>query len=105
MNNPLVTIITPAYNCAKYLPETIESVLAQDYGNIEYHVIDDGSADNTLDILSGYEYGDKRLKGYWHKNCGEHKTINRGLEMVKCKYFMIVNADDPLLPKDISKLV
>lgn len=105
MNKPLVTIITPAYNCARYIAETIDSVLDQDYENIEYHVIDDGSTDDTLDTLHGYEYGGDKIIGHWHENLGEQKTINESFEWVKGKYFMIVNADDPLLPGAISKLV
>lgn len=104
-DKPLVTIITPAYNCAKFLPATIESVLNQDYKNIEYHVLDDGSTDDTLDILFGYEHSDSRMKGHSHKNRGEHKTVNEGLKLVRGKYFMYPNADDPLLPGAITKLV
>ena len=104
MNNPLVTIITPAYNCAKFLPETIDSVLDQSYRNIEYRVFDDGSTDNTLDILAGYEYGEPRFTAFAHRNMGEQRTVNKALTMVKGKYFMIVNADDPLLPGAIEHL-
>ena len=48
---PLVTVITPVYNQEKFLEETMLSVLEQDYPNIEYIVLDDGSVDNTLDII------------------------------------------------------
>lgn len=102
---PLVTIITPAYNCEKYIKETINSVLDNGYANIEYICINDGSKDGTLDIMAGFEYGEPRFTGYSHDNMGEHETINRGLRMAKGKYFMMVNADDPLLPGAIEKLV
>ena len=102
---PLVTIITPAYNCEKYIEETIKNVLDNGYDNIQYIFLDDGSKDNTIDIMAGYEFGEPKFKGYCHRNSGEQITINRGLAMVRGKYFMIVNADDPLLPGAIEKLV
>jgi len=105
MNKPLVSIITPAYNCAKYIAETIESVLSQDYENIECIVIDDGSEDNTLNIMAEYEYGEHRLKTFTQQNNGEQVTVNEALKVVEGKYFMIVNADDPLLPHAVSTLV
>ena len=105
MTKPLVTIITPAYNCEKYITQTIDSVLDNGYENIEYIVLDDGSSDGILDILAGYEYGEPRFTAFAHLNMGEQRTVNKALAMVKGKYFMIVNADDPLLPGAISKLV
>lgn len=111
MNNPLVTIITPAYNCEKFIEQTMDSVLENGYEHIKYIVIDDKSTDNTLDILAGYEYGieDRRLFVVsWKQNYGEQFTVNAGFDYVKKmrgKYFMIVNADDPLLPSAVSKMV
>jgi glycosyltransferase involved in cell wall biosynthesis len=102
MNKPLVTVITPTYNCAKFIEETVESVLSQDYTNIEYIIIDDGSTDNTLALLEKYK---DRAIILNHENRGEHKTVNRGLKLVHGKYFMYPNADDPLLPGAISTLV
>jgi len=105
MNKPLVTIITPAYNCEKYIAQTIDSVLDNGYENIEYIVIDDGSSDSILDILAGYEYGEPRFTAFAHLNMGEQRTVNKALAMVKGEYFMIVNADDPLMPGAINVLV
>lgn len=92
---PLVSIITPTYNRAGYLPETIDSVLGQDYPNIEYIVLDDGSTDNTPDILAQYE---ERIQWHRHPNMGEARTVNRGWEMATGEYIVTVNSDDPLLP-------
>jgi len=104
MNNPLVTIITPAYNCEKYILQTIDSVLDNGYENIQYLILDDCSTDGTLDILAGYEY-DNFLLTIGRVNVGEQRTVNEALELVSGKYFMIVNADDPLMPGAINVLV
>lgn len=99
---PLVTIITPAYNRADYLKETIESVLAQDYPNIEYIVLDDGSKDNTVELLEKYS---DRL--YWesHANMGEIRTVNKAYAMAKGEYIAVINSDDPILPGAVSTVV
>ncbi len=101
-NLPLVTIITPAYNRASYLDETILSVLGQDYPNTEYIVLDDGSTDNTLDIIKKYNG-----KIIWdsHPNMGETRTVNKGFSMAKGDIIGVVNSDDPLLKTAISKIV
>src|SRR6476620_5979365 len=77
---PLVTFITPTYNAAHFLPETIDSILVQTYPNIEYIVLDDGSTDNTVEILKSY--GD-RIMWESHPNMGETRTINKGYSMAK----------------------
>jgi glycosyltransferase involved in cell wall biosynthesis len=99
---PLVSIITPAYNRASYLVETIESVLLQDYPRIEYIVLDDGSKDNTLDVLKRY---DGRITWETHPNMGETKTVNKGFSMAHGDIVAVVNSDDPLLPGAISAAV
>ncbi len=103
-NNPLVTVITPTYNRADtYLAETIESVLAQDYPNFEYIVLDDGSQDDTVELLESYD--DPRLQWSSHANMGESRTVNKGLEMAQGEFILIVNSDDPILPDLITKSV
>lgn len=99
---PLVTIITPAYNRADLIVETIESVLNQDYPNLEYIVLDDGSADGTLDVIKRY---DGRLRWVSHPNIGETRTVNKGFEMAQGEIIGVVNSDDPLLPGAVTKLV
>jgi glycosyltransferase involved in cell wall biosynthesis len=94
-----VSIITPAYNRAAYLDETIQSVLDQDYAHIEYIVLDDGSTDNTGEVLNKYK---GRLISETHSNMGETQTVNKGLRMVKGEIIAVVNSDDPLLPRAVS---
>lgn len=91
--DPLVTIITPTYNRASYLEETIDSILGQDYPNIDYVVLDDGSTDGTRELLQRYE---GRLRWQSHPNMGEQRTVNKGLSLARGKYVAIVNSDDPL---------
>ena len=99
---PLVTVVTPAYNRARYLDETIESVLSQDYPSIEYIVLDDGSTDDTPHILARYE---GRIIRASHPNMGETRTVNKGWGMARGDFVITVNSDDPLFPGAISEAV
>lgn len=99
---PLVTIITPAYNRAGLIVETIESVLSQNYPNLEYLVLDDGSTDNTLEIVKRYE---GRLRWESHPNMGETRTVNKGFRQATGEIIGVVNSDDPLLPNAVHRIV
>lgn len=99
---PLVSIVTPAYNQAAYLRETLESVLTQDYPNIEHDVIDDGSTDETPQILAEYT---GRIRWESHANRGQTPTINKGWERSTGDILTWLNSDDTLLPGAISKAV
>jgi len=99
---PLVSIITPTYNRARFLDETIGSVLAQDYRPVESIVIDDGSTDDTRDVL--VKYGDE-ITWWTHENIGETRTVNEGLRACTGEILAVVNSDDPLLPGAITSAV
>jgi len=99
---PLVSIITPTYNRASFLHETIQSVLTQDYSRIEYIVLDDGSTDSTREVLAMYS---GRLIWERHANMGETRTVNKGFSMAKGEIVAVVNSDDPLLPGAVSEAV
>ena len=88
---PTLTVVTPAYNQADFLRDTIESVLSQDYPNIEYVVLDDGSTDDTPRILA--EYGDRFV---WEsqKNMGQTPTINKGWGQTRGEIITWLNSDD-----------
>ncbi len=102
MTDPCVTVITPAYNRADYLPETLDSVLSQAYPNLDYLVLDDGSTDNTCEVLARYE---GRLRWESHANMGEARTVNRGFAMAEGDLVAVVNSDDPVLPGWLAAMV
>ena len=93
--DPLVTIVTPSYNTARYLPETIASVLSQDYSRIEYIVVDGGSTDETLALLENYR---GRLRFITGKDKGPSDAIHRGFSQAKGEILAWINADDTYLP-------
>jgi len=97
-----VSIITPAYNRAGYLKQTIESVLNQDYPRIEYIVLDDGSTDNTKEVLEKYT---GQLIWETHPNMGETRTVNKGWSMAHGEIVAVVNSDDLLLPGAVREAV
>lgn len=99
---PLVTVVTPSLNMSRYLRETIESVLAQDYPRIEYIVADGGSTDGTLELLSGYA---GRLQFYSQPDHGAADAINQAFRRSKGDIFAYLNADDTYLPGAVSAAV
>jgi glycosyltransferase involved in cell wall biosynthesis len=96
---PLVSIIIPSYNGMPYLEEAIDSVLAQDYPNIELIVLDDGSLDNTALFLQKYAE-----KFYYesHSNMGQAETLNKGWRMSKGEILGYLSADDKLASNAVS---
>ena len=99
---PLVSIVIPAYNLAAYLGEAIDSVLAQDYPNVELIVLDDGSTDDTRDVLRRYA---GRFRFESHPNIGQAATLNQGWRMAKGSILSYLAADDVLAPNAVSRSV
>lgn len=99
---PLVTLVTPTYNQARYLQTTLESVLGQSYPNIEYIVINDGSTDHTESVLRRY---DGRLSWSTQSNQGQAATLNAGWDAARGKYIGYLSSDDLLSPEAVARLV
>jgi glycosyltransferase involved in cell wall biosynthesis len=102
IEHPVVGIVTPSYNMAKYLEETIQSVLSQDYPHLDYVVIDGGSTDGTAHILEKYK---GRLRYCMEKDKGQSDAINKGYHATRGELFTFLNADDYYLPGAVGKAV
>lgn len=84
----------PVYNGEKYLKESIESILNQTYDNFEFLIIDDGSADSSLDIINNYAKIDNRIIIVSRENKGLVYSLNEGIKMAKGKYIARMDSDD-----------
>jgi glycosyltransferase involved in cell wall biosynthesis len=102
LTTPSVTIVTPCLNAARFLEQTILSVLAQDYPRIEYIVMDGGSTDGTLDILRKYEHS---LDWESTQDRGTAEAVNRGFARGKGEILGFLNADDLYHPGAVSTAV
>lgn len=96
MSQPRITIVTPCYNSERYLEETILSVLAQDYDNLEYIIIDGGSTDGTVEIIRKYE----QHLACWasEPDKGMYDAINKGFSKATGEIYAWINSDDTYLP-------
>lgn len=103
---PLVSVLMTAYNREKYIAEAIGSVLCSSYRNLELIIVDDGSADKTVDIARSYAAGDQRVKVYVNeKNLGDYPNRNKAASYAAGEYLKYVDADDCIYPWGLDLLV
>lgn len=99
---PKITVLMPVYNGARYLNQSIQSILDQTFKDFELLIIDDGSADNSLDIINSIQ--DKRIRTIENgKNNGQIKALNLGIKLAKGDYIARMDCDDICMPLRLER--
>lgn len=96
--NQTISVIVPVFNVAGYLPQCVDSILSQDYGNLEVILIDDGSTDGSGEICDRYAALDSRVRAIHQKNGGAAAAKNAGLQLATGEYLAFADSDDYLEP-------
>jgi glycosyltransferase involved in cell wall biosynthesis len=99
--SPLVSVIVPSYNTAKYVPDAVRSILSQSYQNLEVHVVDDGSKDNTREVMQQFA-ADPRVIYHYQENRGESGARNTGIRAAKGELIALLDADDLWMPRKLE---
>lgn len=102
-SKPLISVVMICYNHDKYIAEAVESILHQTYPNFEFIIVDDGSTDDTLNILKSYE--DKRISLFQQSNFGPSIAINKGIQTSKGKYIALMSGDDVAYPNRLQRQI
>ncbi len=104
--HPKVSIIIPTFNRAHLLPRTITSVLSQTFKDFELIIVDDGSTDNTREIVKEFQKEDSRIKYIWQKNSGGPASPrNTGIKNSLGEYIAFLDSDDEWLPEKLEKQI
>lgn len=102
--NELISVIVPIYNISEYIEKCVRSILAQTYNYIEIILVNDGSTDNSLEIIRGIEKEDQRISIIDKINGGLSSARNAGMRAAKGNYLLFVDGDDTIAPTAISIL-
>lgn len=104
MNKVKISVIVPIYNVEKFLPKCLESLVGQTFKDIEIICINDGSTDNSLEILNSFAQKDERIILINQTNQGVSNARNKGLSIAKGKFTLFLDSDDYIAPDFIEKL-
>ncbi len=102
---PRVSIVIPVYNMERYLPETLDSVLASDYDNLEVVMVDDGSTDASLEVMRRYASSDSRVRMVSQANAGVCAARNKAISLAAGEYILPVDADNTIEPTFVKDAV
>lgn len=105
MTRPSVCVLMPVYNAERYLAEAVESILAQNFGDFEFLIVDDGSTDRSLDILRRYAHEDRRIRLISRPNTGHVTALNEMLDLASAEFLARMDADDISLPGRLAHQV
>jgi glycosyltransferase involved in cell wall biosynthesis len=103
-DTPLVSVVTATYNMGRYVTQAVDSVLAQDWPALEAVVVDDGSTDDTAQVLQAYA-GDRRVRVIRQANAGQAAAKNAGIRAARGTYIGFCDADNAWLPGKLSRQV
>ncbi len=103
MNKPLLTIIVPVYNREKYIEDCVKSILFQTYENFVLLIVDDGSTDNSLQVINGFDDPRIIVKSLSHQGCWPAK--NEAVRSVDTDFLMFVDSDDVILSNYVSRMM
>ncbi|GAF88480.1 unnamed protein product, partial [marine sediment metagenome] len=103
---PTVSVLTTCYNRQAYLGQAIESVLASNFEDFEYIIVDDGSSDNSVEIAQRYAAADPRIRVYVNEtNLGDYPNRNRAASFARGTYIKYVDSDDIIFPHGLQVMV
>lgn len=101
-NKPIVSVVMPVYNQQPYVEEAVRSILVQTFTDFELVAIDDGSTDDSLQILQRLAGADARIRVYSQENRGRAATRNRGLELARADLVAMMDPDDVAMPERLA---
>jgi len=104
LNKPLFTVFTPAFNRAHTLPRVYESLKAQIYRSFEWIIVDDGSTDETNELVKKWQNeAEFPIRYFWQENKGKHVAFNRGVREARGEFFLPFDSDDACVPEALER--